>query len=1202
MFKEFFLFEIKYKLKQPIVWVFLVLLFFIGILAISNEDRLGMPLGNEFRNSPYRIFNLVTTISLILGTLIIAGVVASTGVRDYQRNYYQIMFVAPLQKLHYLLGRYLGTVVVCLLPFTGFLVGIFLGQFMPWIPDGRVGPIVWTAYLQSFTLFIVPLVLIMGAILYTIATLTQKNIYAFVAVTLMILGYFITLNLIARAPEIHFKLAYFDPFGITSLTTVARYWTVSEKNTMVLSLDGGIMISRLLWLAIGVLSMIWLYVRFSFALPEPAKKQKQASKELSTAKSGRFIFTESIPLPSVRTSFRLSTYWMQVFSQTLIEFRAIVRSLPFMILTGIGIVNLLSITAMVTTIFNTPIYPETYQVITAIQGGYSNFVFIIIVFYAGEIVWKERDARMNELFDTTPYPNWVPYLSKTFGLSLIIIFYLVIGLIVGVTTQLKAGNVSIEWGLYFKELFFVQLANFLVLIVFAVFLQTLANNKYLGYFLFILFTLIMDALLANFGFVHNLHSVGAPSFSVYSDMNGYGHYWLRMLNFKIYWLFFAVILSVLSIQLWIRGLNARLKHRFRVARQQFTLVLKTVLIIGIIGFGSMGCYIYYNTNVLNEYITEGAQDALDAEYEKKYVRYANIPLPKITDQKLAIDIYPYQKRLHIKGTFVLMNKTSKRLDSLHLSLNRKMQVQELSIQNAQLIYDDKKHAYQIYHLKQGLKPQEKINMSFEISYQIRGFENEISSNYFDALNTNQLVDNGTFFSGSSVLPRIGFNRQKLLTSTNDRLEQGLKPQAILPDVDDPQGALEAYVDLDGDWVTSDFVISTAADQIAIAPGKLQKEWRSNGRRYFHYQPTQAIRNTVGFLSGKYKVKRQMWGDVAMEIYYHPSHGYNVDRMMKSIKNSLQYFSQNFSPYQFKYARIVEFPRYAPFAQAFPGTMPYSEQMGFIADVDRKDAIDITYYIVAHEMSHQWWGHQTVGGRTKGASVLTETLAQYSALTLMEKEYGKEKMRRFLRQELDGYLNGRALETVAEQPLLYNDLQPYIHYRKGSLIMYGLKSFIGEQRINQALSKFVKATAFKEPPYPNALDFFKYIEEATPDSLHYLLDDWFKKITLYENKITAAKYRRMKNGKYAVYLTTASKKFYADGQGKASPAKLNEWIDLGVYDNDGKFLYHKRVSVTQEVNEFEIVVDKQPARAGIDPLHLYIDRSPNNNRMQVKAMK
>ena len=85
----------------------------------------------------------------------------------------------------------------------------------------------------------------------------------------------------------------------------------------------------------------------------------------------------------------------------------------------------------------------------------------------------------------------------------------------------------------------------------------------------------------------------------------------------------------------------------------------------------------------------------------------------------------------------------------------------------------------------------------------------------------------------------------------------------------------------------------------------------------------------------------------IEVYYHADHKWNVPNMLQSIHDSLDYYSKAFGPYRHKQARIIEFQRTSTFAQAFPGTMPYSEGIGFIADISDDDDIDMVYYVVAH---------------------------------------------------------------------------------------------------------------------------------------------------------------------------------------------------------------------------------------------------------------
>jgi ABC-2 type transport system permease protein len=282
------------------------------------------------------------------------------------------------------------------------------------------------------------------------------------------------------------------------------------------------------------------------------------------------------------------------------------------------------------------------------------------------------------------------------------------------------------------------------------------------------------------------------------------------------------------------------------------------------------------------------------------------------------------------------------------------------------------------------------------------------------------------------------------------------------------------------------------------------------------------------------VKKELWKGISLEIYYHKGHEFNLDRMMNGMKASLDYNSKNFSPYQHKQLRIVEFPRTGgSFAQSFPNTIPFSEGVGFIADVDDKndEGVDYSFAITVHEVAHQWWAHQVIGADVLGATMLSESLSEYVSLKVLEHQQGKDKMRIFLKKALDDYLLQRTLERKRENALMYNDGQGYIHYQKGSLVFYALSDYIGEAKLNGALKKYVEKVKFQEAPYTTSIEMVDYIREATPDSLQYVIKDMFETITLYRNRVLNATSKELEDGKYEVEIEFEVSKYRNNEKGK-----------------------------------------------------------------------
>jgi ABC-2 type transport system permease protein len=624
---------------------------------------------------------------------------------------------------------------------------------------------------------------------------------------------------------------------------------------------------------------------------------------------------------------------------------------------------------------------------------------------------------------------------------------------------------------------------------------------------------------------------------------------------------------------------------------RFTKPVFAALAVSLLAFVSTGCYVYYNTNVLNTYRTTKQGEQRQAEAEKQYKKYETLLQPKITAVQANVDIVPELRKVSIQGTYTMRNKGTQPIPEIHVNFNPEALTQfEVELPDAKLRTNDREHGYLIYTLAQPLQPGQEIKMRYRTGFAAQGFVNGASNT--------QVVENGTFFNSSAYFPGLGYNSAIELQDRNKRRKYGLKPIERMKKPDDMQARMDNGLG-DSDWLSLDTTVSTAPDQIAIAPGYLQREWTQNGRRYFHYKTTSPILGFWSYLSARYTVKRGEWKDangnvIPIEIYYDAKHGYNVDRMIYAVQKSLDYFTKNFSPYQHKQVRILEFPRYASFAQSFPNTIPFSESIGFVADLRDKESIDYVFYVTAHEIAHQWWAHQVIGGDVQGSTMIVETMAQYSALMVMEKEYGRNKMQKFLRYELDRYLRGRGGELVAEMPLMLVENQQYIHYRKGSLVMYALRDYIGEENVNRALAKFVRDKAFAEPPYTTATELVKYFRAEAPPQYQDTITDLFERIVLYDLQAREVKSTRRADGKYVVTMTVASTKLRADDKGEEKPVAINDLIDIGVLGEKDKVLHVEKRRITKPVETFEMVVSEKPVKAGIDPMNKLIDRNPKDN--------
>jgi hypothetical protein len=586
-----------------------------------------------------------------------------------------------------------------------------------------------------------------------------------------------------------------------------------------------------------------------------------------------------------------------------------------------------------------------------------------------------------------------------------------------------------------------------------------------------------------------------------------------------------------------------------------------------------------------------------ADYERTYKQYEKLPQPRVVDVKYNIELYPEQRSLIVRGEQILQNKTDQLIDHVHFSLADNFD-NEIELERGALEANDERLNYRIYRLSPVLQPGETIKLNFTVRYNPRGFENQLSHV--------QIMPNGTFFN-SDIAPQIGYQASNELRERKDRRRENLPEREPMPKLerDCSANCLNTYISNNSDWVNLETVISTAPDQIAIAPGSLIREWAENSRRYFHYRLDYKALNLYSFLSARYEVARERINDVDLEVYYHKGHKWNVPKMMNSLRRTYEYATENFGEYRHRQLRILEFPRVASFAQSFPGSMPYSEEIGFIADLESEDAIDKATYVVAHEIGHQWWAHQVVGANMQGATSLSETLAQYTALMVMEKEYGRDMTRKFLQYEADAYLRGRGRELLKEQPLQTVDAnQGYIHYNKGSLVMYYLKEMIGEEKVNAALREIIQNYAYKDPPYPTSYALTDALRRQTPPELQYLLKDLFEDITLFANRTTEATAKKREDGRFDVTIKVQTQKLKADEKGLEQEVSIDDFIEIGAFaapesgKRFGKTLYRERVKINKPENTFTFITDELPEKAGIDPFALIVDRQPDDNMKTV----
>ncbi|HEX8152044.1 MAG TPA: hypothetical protein VF698_02910, partial [Thermoanaerobaculia bacterium] len=884
----------------------------------SDGVQIGGAIGNVHRNAPIVIMQFLLVMS-VFGVLTTTAFVANSVHRDFELNTDSLFFTTPITKLQYLAGRFLGSFTIAVMVYFGVASAIMVGSLMPWIEKERLGAFTLVPYLFSFAAFVIPNLLLAGAIFFAVAALTRSLMATYAAVIGFFVAYGIADSLTGDLANDNIS-AMLDPFGFAAFAKATRYWTVFDKNARgTIPMDGLLLWNRLLWVGLALLILAFAVYRFRFATGTRKARKQKAKGELQVA--DETPARTALALPKVTQVFGTRFAWKQFFGSVRIETLAVLKSIPFVIIVVLGMANIWGASTNLGPIFGTKVYPLTHMMVEVIDGAFAIFALIIATFFAGDMVWRERALKLNDVYDSMPHPTWVTWAAKLTSLILVLYTALTVAVLTAIGIQASRGYFNFELPLYFKGVFLYTGVFLLLIASLAFFMQIVFNQKFVG-FLGVLVWFVVMRVLPALDLEHRLYRVASRYQMTWSDMNGYGHFVRPAFWFSLYWLLFIAALIVVGHLLWVRGTESAFSTRLKIARQRFGKATLATLLLFVAGFIATGCYIFNNTNRLNTYRTTKDNELRAATFEKKYKKYESVPQPRITDVKADVDIFPERRAVDIRGSYVLVNKTGAPLSELHVLCSTEIDC-SVTIPNGKAKMRDADLGYAIYTLAPPMQPGAAMTVPFHTSFAAKGFPN--------AAPNNNIVENGTFFNNFTYFPHIGYFEGIELQDRGKRRKYGLGPIERMKKPDDLKARMNNQISRESDWLNLDTTVSTSPDQIALAPGYLQREWTQNGRRYFHYKTTSPILGFWAYLSARYEVKRDEWKGIPIEIYYDKKHPYNVDRMIDATKKSLDYFTANFSPYQHKQVRILEFPLYARFAQSFPNTIPFSESIGFIAD-------------------------------------------------------------------------------------------------------------------------------------------------------------------------------------------------------------------------------------------------------------------------------
>ncbi|HAT38530.1 MAG TPA: hypothetical protein DCS75_08540, partial [Gemmatimonadetes bacterium] len=533
--------------------------------------------------------------------------------------------------------------------------------------------------------------------------------------------------------------------------------------------------------------------------------------------------------------------WHQLWDSALTSTRHLVRDKVFIALVLISGVNTFMNAWFADTFYGVTTWPVTFVVAELVIGGFFLFVIILSTIYAGEAVWRERGLGAEQILDSTPVNTWVLMTGKIISVTATLTLLLLLQVPVGILAQLFKGFTDIDIGLYLIFIFGTQFPWLVAIILFSFAVHSLVQHKFIGHTVLVLYW-IGSIVIASLGFEHQLLNVGVPYPIPYSDMNGFGHFVTNLSLQAGYSISIGLMGLVIAALAWSRGTDNEWRLRVQIAKKRWgtrtALALSGAAMLTIVFGGS----IFYNTNVLNEYVKTEDREELIVHWERTYRPLIHLAPPRIIEVDVTVELDPENRAFTRDGRYVVVNKNDAPIDSVLVSYPESHTVERFAwgIPATVAVADSATGTF-LFTFDQPFEPGDTTTFEYRYGWSSNGFPNSGSNT--------RIVANGSFLTGSG--PVFGYDESFEMSDPADRREYELPPRNRLPDLDDLEARGNGQFNIDADHVRFAATIGTAQDQIAIAPGYLVREWEEGGKKWYRYEMDQPIAHFASFVSADY---------------------------------------------------------------------------------------------------------------------------------------------------------------------------------------------------------------------------------------------------------------------------------------------------------------------------------------------------------------
>ncbi|MFN9090987.1 MAG: M1 family aminopeptidase [Alphaproteobacteria bacterium] len=1078
-----------------------------------------------------------------------AAVVAESAVRDEEARLRSIADSSPLDRRLTQLARWLGVTLAvlttyCVIPLSTQLAGMLAGDAVTRVAD--------SARLQAIgaLAFGAPFLVTASALIFAIGSAVRARSGAYlVATALLLIGLVTSQAPVSAQTPIWMYLA--DPLGILALHQALRDCaTVACPGAAIAWTP--ITAHHGLWFfvamgALGLGGLGWLGWLGHYAA-DPGEAQNTPER------GGRTMVAASMS--------RLPAWLQQLWARFVHEFAELSHNRVLYAMVGLCVLYAAGLIVGTTLMTNPPRYLFTSHTIQMLKTSVGTGLNVILAFYAAEAVWRER--RGVALVDVTPVADGVLLGAKALALVAVSGCILVATAAMGIVSQVLNGGPEPDIWAYLAWYVIRGLNQAALIAVLALFVQVLVPGRLIGWT--ILGGLLLVSMAGSMGGRHHLLSYGSAPAILLTDMNGEGLSGTARGWYDAYWAAVAGALFAGALILWPRGAPQPWFSRGRLAITRLAGPLGWMTVVCLLIAAGLGGYIG-----LNAVANVSVRKANDGQtLLRELGPTADLNQPVISHVQVALDLHPEARRLEVRGRYTLANRTARPVSCVQIRFpGRDVSVRYLRLEGMRAIRTLPRERFTLFCGNVPMRAGESRILEFASSMDQSGFRATRDSP--------SLAGNGTALLDTEYAPFVGLVG----------LPAADRRRAVAP-------ALRPL--LDRDLVTTDITVSTPSEQVALAPGDRVEDVVRAGRRTSRFVSTRPIVNFLSVYSAVYDHRTAIGQGGTVDVYYHRPHNMNVPRLLSTGQQALSSYARRFGSSGNSRLTIVETPGYSQSVQAFPGLVAVGERTTVIGgDMRQPGRPDYPSFVLAHEIAHQWWGHELRPSAELGSALLTEGLADYSALSFMDEQCGSPCVAMILSRTWNNYFR-QAGDHKREPPLVSMGTQRYLRYSKSGATLFLIADQVGAQKMDRALARFLTVHKGNGRRNPNAGDLTAALRAVARSDQQPLITDLLQQVVLFDFSVLGVHAERRLDGRYDVWALVDLKRTAMGRDRSDAPLTASLEVRLGTEKADLRKFY--RVEVRPGQQTIHVITDFRPSDIVLDPHNIWPDRERKNNERAV----